>query len=195
VQAQAAAGQMVGRRRQHSERAGRPNVTISRSRSRCCSCRRWRRRRKCSRPDGSGPGGVGPPPQEAHQHRQHDPGGVGARLQLKPQAQQRRDPVRERGPLPGEGGCEGLVLQPPPEGEADEPQFCRRFAGFVAGAAASPTADLQHADAAQLADADAAAVADAAADKFAGGRILAPAPPSLSAASLSSWSIETACLS
>ena len=101
VQAQTPARQVAGRRRQLSARASSPAQP--------------------ERVHDGGAGGARPPTQEAHQHRQHDPRCAGARLQLQPQTHQRGDPLRERGALPGEGGGEGLVLQPATEGEEDEP--------------------------------------------------------------------------
>lgn len=59
--------------------------------------------------------------EEAHQHRDHSPAGLGEGLPAEPEAHLRGDCHACRVAHHGEGGGEGLVLQPPPEGEADQP--------------------------------------------------------------------------
>lgn len=59
--------------------------------------------------------------EEAHQHRDHSPAGLGEGLPAEPEAHLRGDRHTSRVAQHGEGGGEGLVLQPPPEGEADQP--------------------------------------------------------------------------
>lgn len=80
-----------------------------------------------------------PAPQEAHQHRDERACGAREGIRAEPQAHVRGDCRARRGPLHGERGGPGLVLQPSAEGEAHQPSpGGRRLVSHTAPARRGP---------------------------------------------------------